>query len=231
MRNCRKLLAIGLLGACAFVANVGASAASPEIAPTPTEKEPLTFTSESSHVVHLGPFVAFECTSATNQGSFTSFDSGKLTLTMHGCITKSFFMKAILCNTGKETAGTIVFTFNVSFVTTLVKSEPSLELAMRMPEALFVNCETIKTEVAGGVLGKVDGIKKATVGTSGTLNFNVKEGKQELRVCELSTANCFEGKHQTEFTLFESIGKERPEATLELIEDGLKFAKKFEVLY
>jgi hypothetical protein len=217
-----------------FAVNVSASAALPEIVPTPTAEKPLTFTSTLTHVFHLTPFVSFECTGGSNEGSFTSIDAGKSTLTLKGCITKSFFSKGLLCKTGTETNGTLVFTFNTSLVTMLLEKMLSLGIVMQLPTPVFVNCETILTEVSGGVLGKVDGVKSGAKGiTSATLNFNVKENKQELKDCELLTSVCLEGKKVKQFSLFERISAEEGfhEAAMELTENKITFGKEAAIFY
>jgi hypothetical protein len=217
------------------------AAASPEILPIPTAKEPLTFTAESKHVVLVTSSVGtVECTAATSKGLFTSSDAGTVIVTFTGCKGKTPFSPKVLekCNTEGSPGGTMALSFNLWLVTFLltVGKEPLLSLGtlMQLPATIIIHCELFNWEFSGSVMGQVNGITKGSKTKSAEFNFRVnKEAKQELKECDLLEVVCLEGKAHKKFELHARFieGEEFHELATEFVEDKVTLTKEVEVLF
>jgi len=134
------------------------------------------------------------------------------------------------CNTEGNESGTISLPYEIWFVTYLASKELSLGVLRHLPIAKIVHCEKFNLEFSGALMGQATGVKA----TSGEFNFRVnKEGKQELKECDLLEAICLTGGAHKKFELFARFleGEEFHEFATEMLEEKVTFGKKIEVVF
>lgn len=207
----------------------------------PAVEDPSTKESASKHAVRFtSPVGTVECaTGITSKGSFTTSDAGTLAATFTGCAGESTFTGFKLkgkCKAGTEPSGTIGLLFEVSLVTYLQEGTLALGIVtpMFLETAIIVHCEMFNLEFSGALMGQVAGIATGKKVNTGEFNFRInKEGKQELKECDLLEAVCFKTKSHKKILLFARFfeNEGHNELATELVEDKASFAKEFEVLY
>jgi hypothetical protein len=192
-----------------------------EILPTPTEKEPLTFTSEGKVSKLVSKSGTIECEKLTNEGSFTSAMTGTVTIDLTGCKSKE-----VKCNTEGDAAGVILAKYNSHLVAVASGEELNLAVALTLEKTLIIKCGVLKVEVKGTVIGQIDGSVSEAKTKSNELLLHESGGKQAIKTCAIDEEFCEEetGTAIT-YELLANFGKEFNEGVLSA-EDKLSLAKE-----
>jgi hypothetical protein len=202
-----KLLGLALLALFALSAVASSvAAANPTILPTPTEKEPLTFTSKTkagsvNQLVSTSGKI-LTCEKGEAKGEFTSADHGKVIAKAEGC--KEDASKA-KCKSG-ATAGVVEGEGLIELVDVLPNSV--LELGIwgesfalggeAKKEDLKLTCGVLSITVLGSAIGLVDGVKTLVKTKTALVLSHQTKGEAAIKTCmtleELCNKGPFEGK-------------------------------------
>lgn len=194
------LMAIFALGAIASTAALAEEGGNPSILPTPTEKEPATFTSETvkTSTLETTKKLKIECTKATNKGEFTSNRKGKVEVDFTGC--KSEEKKvAVACNTEGDANETILLAkanTGLLLVDVLLESKLRLGIVFKLEKEIIIKCNLLKDEVKGSVIGEFDFEKEPTTEEKliktkhYKVLFHQTNGEQALTTCDLAKEDC-----------------------------------------
>jgi hypothetical protein len=218
-----------ILFALAAVAATTASAENPEILPVPTTTTPLNFTVEGQ-AASLVPTKEEEksilkCKKVKMSGSFTSADSGTVTVDLEECKGGT-----ANCSTTGDAAGVVLMDkADINLVDYKVGAELLLGIVIEPLEGgknIFkFKCGILGVEVRGAALGKVSGVKNNVKTRTAKLDYKRTKGEQELTKCELLKAFCA-GK---EFKLEQNFGAAGFELAGEEVTADITFAKEAEV--
>jgi hypothetical protein len=224
------LIAIFALGG---FASASALAENPEILPVPTAVAPLNYTAAGTEAILQATKEAnkVKCSSDTAKGSFTTQDSGRLTITFKGCTAKgasctSNGVKGEIVTEGKGELVTVLPTATLDLGILIVPTEVG-------GAVLKFECAGVfDVEVLGSLIGVIDNAN-GELFLANTKATEVKAlwkssalGEQEIKTCEQLVATC---KGQT-FGLTSNFGKGE-ELTAEIADATLTFETAAEVRF
>ncbi len=223
----RRLLILSLAVTAILVfgtlAATAANAASPEVLPTPTEKEPLKFETqqktESNFLETEASGSKVECKAVRSLGEFTSNTLGKASIAITSCKLNKNGTKCL--SLGASPGEILLSNVIVGLVTVdLSGGELMLGILTSLPVALLhIECGITLLLVGGSLIGVFD-LKASESGTKGeeSVEFYLQnKGVQEVKTCKEPKSTC-SGKT---FGLYSELGKGREGAGLQS-EDTIK---------
>jgi hypothetical protein len=235
--NMKRLRLLGIVLMTTFVltavATATASAENPEILPVPTTSAPLKFTSEAGGSTSVQTKeeekTIIKCAKVKDNGSFTSSDSGTVTIDWEGCKSGS-----ANCNTAGDAVGIMLWNnADINLVTYKIGAElllgtviePLEEVEKKQKNILILKCGIVAIELRGAFLSKITGVKSLVKTKAATLTYKRTKGEQELTTCELLKTYC-EGKT---FKLEQNYGAAGFELAAMETEDRVALAKEVEI--